>query len=205
MAPTARTADPRELRSCMDRSAQTLHALMPQRTVESDTDYDPAVKPAPAPAASAGPQRQLSIPPASKHRRWPDRVGSTKPRMSKASNATSSSRPSPPSQHFGPGRFPETAPHGQTRRPNITYVWLDNGHTGSTVADPATKAGFSVDSVSGPKPRYRLDRPAPPVGGRTHQRPDQPTPTARPALRSHSDRPPRIPRPRPNGRAATTT
>ena len=39
------------------------------------------------------------------------------------------------------------------RRPSISHVWLDKGYTGATVADAATKAGVTIDVVSGPKPK----------------------------------------------------
>ena len=46
------------------------------------------------------------------------------------------------------------APLRQAKRvaPTIAHVWLDKGYTGTTVAEAATKAGVSVDIVSGPKP-----------------------------------------------------
>jgi transposase len=38
--------------------------------------------------------------------------------------------------------------------PTITHVWVDNGYTGSTVADAAAKARVHVDVVCGPKPGH---------------------------------------------------
>jgi len=38
--------------------------------------------------------------------------------------------------------------------PTINHVWVDNGYTGSIVAQAAIKAAVSVDVVSGPKPGH---------------------------------------------------
>jgi transposase len=38
--------------------------------------------------------------------------------------------------------------------PTINHVWMDNGYTGSIVAQAAIKAAVSVDVVSGPKPGH---------------------------------------------------
>lgn len=48
--------------------------------------------------------------------------------------------------------FPKLLRKAKRVAPSIAHVWLDKGYTGSTVADAATKAGVSVDIVSGPKP-----------------------------------------------------
>lgn len=87
-------------------------------------------------------------------------MGSTQPRRSTASNATSSStpgasssRPSSPQPTFRTGQLSKKLLRKAKRvAPSITHVWLDKGYTGSTVADAATKAGVSVHIVSGPKP-----------------------------------------------------
>ena len=82
------------------------------------------------------------------------------PRKWTALNATSSSTPAAPSWRPSSPRptfqdraaFPKLLPKTKRVAPSIAHVWLDKGYTGSTVADAATKAGVSVDIVSGPKP-----------------------------------------------------
>jgi hypothetical protein len=85
----------------------------------------------------------------------------------------------------GPGSLPNTAPQGQTRCPTITHVWVDNGYTGSTVANAPGQGWSPCRRRVRPQTRPRLHRPATSLAGRTHQRLDQPLPPPRPPPRSH--------------------
>jgi transposase len=72
--------------------------------------------------------------------------------------------------------FPTLLRKAKRSAPTIGHVWVDKGYTGHTVATAAAKAGVTVDVVCGPETRPRVHRPAAPLGGRTHQRLDQPLP-----------------------------
>ncbi len=50
--------------------------------------------------------------------------------------------------------FPRLLRTAKRVAPTITHVWVDNGYTGSTVADAAAKARVHVDVVCGPKPGH---------------------------------------------------
>jgi transposase len=69
--------------------------------------------------------------------------------------------------------------------PTITHVWVDNGYTGSTVANAPGQGWSPCRRRVRPQTRPRLHRPATSLAGRTHQRLDQPLPPPRPPPRSH--------------------
>jgi hypothetical protein len=48
--------------------------------------------------------------------------------------------------------FPKLLRRAKRIAPTIAHIWVDKGYIGSTVADAATKAGVTVEVVSGPKP-----------------------------------------------------
>jgi transposase len=48
--------------------------------------------------------------------------------------------------------FPKLQRRAKRLTPTIAHIWLDKRYTGTTVAVAATKAGVSIDIVSGPKP-----------------------------------------------------
>lgn len=48
--------------------------------------------------------------------------------------------------------FPALPRKAKRVAPTIAHVWLDKGYTGQAVVGPATRAGASVEVVSGPKP-----------------------------------------------------
>jgi transposase len=48
--------------------------------------------------------------------------------------------------------FPKLQRRAKRLTPTIAHIWLDKRYTATTVAVAATKAGVSIDIVSGPKP-----------------------------------------------------
>lgn len=49
---------------------------------------------------------------------------------------------------------PVAGPRGFDRAKKVDGVWVDKGYTGHTVTAAATKAGATVEMVSGPKPGH---------------------------------------------------
>jgi transposase len=50
--------------------------------------------------------------------------------------------------------FPKLGRKAKRIAPSINHVWVDKGYTAQTVAGAPTRAGVTVDVVSGPKPGH---------------------------------------------------
>ena len=81
--------------------------------------------------------------------------------------------------------FPELLRKAKRIAPTIAHVWVDKGYTGSHRRRRRHQGRCHRRRRVRAQTRPRVRRPATPLGGRTHQRLDQPLPPPRPPLRSH--------------------